>query len=431
MDKRWLASRRALLGMLGAGGAAAIFPRGRAHAAAPTRFIVVHVPEGMWNSAKRPVAGASTLGPIFGPLDPFISKLTVLDNLNMQSRDHGSFGGDGHKRLPHMLTCTEMIDNNNAGGPSVDQKIAQVIGVSTKFASLQFGVRIVYLDTNGKPIWSAASRVVPAMQSPWDAYTRIFGGALATGPGGTPAFDLRRSAMDYALADLTALRTRMPATDRDRLDSYQESLRDIERRLTTVTPTPTAGTCAGPMLGPTVDRAAVANYPVIGRLQMDLMIAAMQCGLTRVASLQWGNSNDQCTYPWLGINAIGHDLAHNTGNVDPSGSKKQLVFNWYAQQFAYLLGKLQATPEDTGTMLDNTVVLWVSEFSDGNRHSADKLCWLLMGNAAGYFRQGRVLDCGGRSVSDLHTSLCNAFGLPDKTFGNPAYCAGPLTALQT
>jgi hypothetical protein len=106
------------------------------------------------------------------------------------------------------------------------------------------------------------------------------------------------------------------------------------------------------------------------------------------------------------------------------------VTRWYAQQFAYLLGKLKATPEGTGSMLDNTVVLWVSEFSECNAHSANQLMWLLAGNAAGYFKQGRVIDVGGKSVNDLHTSLGNAFGIADTTFGNPAYCAGPLAALR-
>ena len=149
-----------------------------------------------------------------------------------------------------------------------------------------------------------------------------------------------------------------------------------------------------------------------------------------MASLQWGNSNDQCSYSWLGVNALGHDLAHNAGNCDPTGSKKQRVYQWYAEQFAYLLGKLDAAKEGTGSMLDNTVVLWASEFSDSNGHRSDKLLWLLMGNAAGYFKQGQVLDCAGRSVNDLHTSLCNAFGISDTKFGNPAYCRGPLVGLR-
>jgi hypothetical protein len=442
MDKRWLISRRALLGGVGAIGVSSFLPRSvvRAAGAIPTRLIVVHVPEGMWNGAPRPAAGGTNLGQIFEALQPYQGKLTVLNNLAMQSRDHGP-GGDGHHRgVPHMFTGTEMVDDSNAGGASVDQRIAQAIGTQSKFASLQFAVRIVYNDTNSRPIWSAPSRVVPALQDPWEAYKRIFGDFVAPQPmGGTtsppvaaaPKVDLRQSALDYAVADVAALRTRLSASDRARLDTYQDALRDIERRLQMMAPTAVAaGSCAPPMLGNSIDKAAEANYPKIGQLQMDLMVAAMQCGMTRVASFQWGNSNDQCSYSWLGINAVGHDLSHNNGNVDPTGSKKLQVYRWYSQQFAYLLGKLSAIPEGTGSMLDNTLILWASEFGDSNGHAGNNLTWLLMGNAAGYFKQGSILDLKNRSTNDLHTSLCNAFGVTTNSFGNPAYCAGAISDLR-
>jgi hypothetical protein len=422
MDRRWLISRRALLG----GVSAAALLSGRRAAAAPApggpkRFIVVHVPEGMWSGAPRPVAGAATLGPIFDALDPFRAQVTVLDNLFMKSRDHGP-GGDGHHRgVPHMLTGTEMVDSENAGGPSVDQVIAKAIGGASTFQSLQFAVSIVYNDTYARSIWSDASRPVPAMQSPWDAYKRIFASVAAPGAQ-KPKVDLRRSALDHAAREIAGLRARLPASDRARLDSYQDALRDIERRLAALP----AGACAPPSLGGTVDPAAEANVPTIGQLQMDLMVAALQCDLTRVASLQWSNSNDQCAYSWLGVNTLGHDLAHNNGNCDPDGAKKLQVYRWYASQFAYLLGKLRSVPEGSGTMLDNTVVLWASEFGDSNGHAADKLLWTLMGNVAGTFKTGRVIDCGGRSVNDLHTSLCNAYGIGATSYGNPAYCGGAL-----
>jgi hypothetical protein len=437
MDPRWMLSRRALLGGIGALGASTLLPGGtrKAHAAPPTRLLVVHVPEGMWSGAARPAAGSTQLGPILEALQPYQSRINVLNNLNIASRDNGP-GGDGHHRgVVHMLTGTEQLDQSNAGGASVDQKIASVIGKGLPFASLQFAVRIVYGDTNSRPIWSGPGKVVPAMQNPWDAYKRVFANVQASGsatpaPAPMPKVDLRRSALDYALKETASLRTRLGAHDRLLLDSYQESLRDIERRLVSTPMTAAAaGGCAPPALGSSLDTKAEANYPAIGRLQMDLAVAAFQCGLTRVASLQWGNSNDQCTYSFLGVNTLGHDMAHNNNNCDPKHEKKLKVYRWYSEQAAYLLGKLAAIPEGDGTMLDNTLVLWASEFSESNGHHSNKLMWLLMGNAGGYFKTGKVLDCGGKSVNDLHTTLCNAFGLPDQKFGNPAYCAGPLAGL--
>ena len=462
MDERWLLSRRALLGGVGALGVSSMLPRGlgslglgasRARAAGfPTRFVVFHVPEGMWSAASRPAAGGSTLGPIFSPLDKHKDQIIVLNGLNMKSRDNGPGGDEHHRAVPHMLTGIEMQNENNAGGASIDQAIAKAIGQGSPLASLQLAVRIVYGDTNSKPIWSGAGRVVPAQQDPWQVYKRVFGSGtgMATSSGSmgstapanmpsasAPTVDLRRSAMDFALAEVADLRPRLSAGDRDRLDSYQDSLRDIERRLNMLsmsaggTPGTTgqpaaAAMCMQPSLGSSIDVAAEANYPKIAQLQMDMLVAALQCNVTRVASFQFGNSNDQCSYSWLGVNAIGHDLSHNNGNVDPSGSKKTKVYNWYSEQFAYLLDKLKAVPEGSGTLLDNTVILWVSEFGESNGHSPNNLLWMLMGNAAGYFKSGQVVNLNGRSTNDVHATLQNAFGISGNTFGNAAYCQGPI-----
>jgi hypothetical protein len=425
MNSRWLLSRRALLGGLGGLGLSTLLRPRRALAAPPTRFVVVHVPEGMWAGAPRPTPGGATFGPILAPLEPFRDYVTVLNNLDMASRVNGP-GPDGHPRaVGHMLTGTEMLDDNRAGGPSVDQRIAQAIGRDSRHQSLQFAVRIVYDGLVSRPIWSQAGKAVPPLQDPWEAYTRIFGDVITPSASAQPVVDLRKSALDNALEELNTLRGRLPAADQQRLDSYHESLRDIERRLQVMT----TADCVKPVLGNKIDIRAEANYPKVGRLQMDLLAAALQCGITRVASLQWGNSNDQCSYSWLGVNNLGHDLAHNNGNCDPGGAKKLKVYRWYAEQFAYLLGKLAAVPEGDGSMLDNTAVLWVSEFGSSNGHTYKELMWVLMGNVGGYFRTGRTINCEGRSTNDVHTSLCNAFGLPDKTFGNPKFCGGPLQAL--
>jgi hypothetical protein len=429
MNQRWLLSRRALLGGISAAGISALLPRGlsRAQSAISPRIIIVHVPEGMWNGAPRPQNGGTNFGPILEALQPYQSRINVLQNLTIASRDHGP-GGDGHHRaVPHMFTGTEMQDESNAGGASIDQKIAAEIGGDSPFASLQFAVRIVYGDTNSRCLWSGPGRVVLPMQDPWQAYDRIMSGVVPT-DAPSPAVNLRKSALDYALEGVASLRPKLAAADRERLDSYQESLRSIERRLATGG-APVGSSCTPPTLGNEIDVKSESNYPEIGDLQMDLVVASLQCGLTRVATLQWGNSNDQCTYSWLGVNTLGHDMAHNNSNCDPDGEKKLTTYRWYSTKAKELLDRLDAIPEGDGTMLDNTIILWASEFGDSNGHGSSNLMWLLMGNAGGYFRTGQILNCGGRSVNDVHVTLGNAMGLPDQSFGNSAYCDGPISEI--
>ena len=443
--KTWLSSRRAFLGGLGAVGFGHLLPNGRlAHAQnLPKRFVAIYVPEGMWAGAPRPAAGATTLGPVFGPMDPFRSKLTALDGIDLATSAADRPGVDEHHRSPHMLSCTKMVDGRTGGGPTLDQKIAKLVGTNSTFESLQFGVQIVYKDGSGRPIWKARGELLPAMEDPWQAYDRIFGGGMgpATPPAvpgmpGQPApakFDLRKSALDYSLAEIASVQPRLPASDRTRLESYQQSLRDIEKRLQGVQgglepgtgPNPTAGgACAKPAMGAAMDIKAKANFPKIAQLQMDLMVAALQCGITNVASLQFGNSVDQCTYPWLGVNRSGHDLSHGSNRA---GQEK--VYKWYSEQFAYFLGKLDAVKEGSGTMLDNTVVLWFSEFGNSSSHSLRNLMWFLMGNVGGFLKQGQVLKLPGRSVSDLHLTIAHAFGIRDPKFGDPEFCTGPIAPM--
>ena len=121
----------------------------------------------------------------FGPLDPFKSKVTALDGFNLASAIADRPGVDEHHRTPHLLGCTKMVDGRTGGGPSIDQKIAQVIGGNSTFQSLQFGVQIVYKYGSGRPIWKGRGELLPAMEDPWQAYDRIFAGGQTMPPAGT------------------------------------------------------------------------------------------------------------------------------------------------------------------------------------------------------------------------------------------------------
>ncbi len=114
---------------------------------------------------------------------------------------------------------------------------------------------------------------------------------------------------------------------------------------------------------------------------------------------------------------------------------------WYATQFKALLDRLAALPEDGGSVLDHTLIVWLSEFSghDGTNtrhHHQDDLSWVIAGDAGGAFRTGRSLDfanerlVGQRSHNDFWLSICQAMGLEMETFGDPRHCTGPVEELR-
>jgi hypothetical protein len=105
------------------------------------------------------------------------------------------------------------------------------------------------------------------------------------------------------------------------------------------------------------------------------------------------------------------------------------INNWYAGQFSYLLDKMKAVQEGTGTLLDNTVILWINELAIGNAHSHDDMRFLLGGSCGGAFKTGRNLAYKGDPHNNLLLSICHAMDVNLPTFGNPAYCTGPLSGL--
>ena len=123
---------------------------------------------------------------------------------------------------------------------------------------------------------------------------------------------------------------------------------------------------------------------------------AFACDITRVATLQFSASTNNRPYPFLQYNGSPivddeHILGHQPDEDAVAWGKLRVIRQWYAEQLAYLLGKLEAVPEGEGTMLDNTIIMLGSELSRGNTHSHMEAPFILAGGG-GEFAMGRNLD---------------------------------------
>jgi hypothetical protein len=180
------------------------------------------------------------------------------------------------------------------------------------------------------------------------------------------------------------------------------------------------------------------NFPTIGRLQMDVMALALACDYTRVGVLQWSSGASGPRFSWINGNHTyeHHPLSHHSatdggdGDLGETYSRARMyeIDNWYAQQYVTMLGKLEAYADTSGTLLDNSVVLWVNEMSDGRAHSALRLPLVLAGSAGGYLKQGRYVQITEKQFGDgrwddgpphnkLYTTILNGLGIPIDMFG--------------
>jgi hypothetical protein len=434
-------NRRQFLGRVGATAAVAPFvPLFDAHAqSGPKRLILLFTPHGTLYELWKPTGTetAFTLPPLLAPLARFQKKIVVLGGIAMPDK---GVGAPHTKGLPLIYTASTLLEDmtfirgDGSGGryfgwnsgPSVDQFILQKTGAKTAYPSLELGVRSGGSHPASRMIFAEAKRPLGPEQNPYSFYDRLF-----TNKGDALRAE-RHSAIDSVRADLTALRTRLAAEDRPKLDAHLDAVRAVEKRLDV-----NNSQCLGmpmPMAlgGTRLDPNAADNTPWTVDRQFELMTLAMACDATRFASLQFTvGDNDNSTYKWLGISDQGHHSLTHAPDTDMNAhAELQKIYTWYADRFAYLLERLDSVPEGNGTMLDNSLVVWGSELGKGNSHSFSNTPFVLAGGAGGALKTGRFLDYPkGTTHNRLLVSICNMFGVPVDKFGNTDPAAGPLPRL--
>jgi hypothetical protein len=321
----------------GLGGAAIALPllnfvdAGRSHAGPPSfpkRIVFWYTPDGTIQNAWWPTGtpAAFTLNRIMKPLEPFKQQLVILENLDMGVTYSGP--GDMHQvGMGGLLTGRELQDGSLfvgaggqatgwANGPSVDQYIASRLGQTTPFPSLELGVQVIGATVWTRMCYRAAAQPVPPESEPSRAFKRLFTSLGApSDPASQALRSQRKSVLDGVSRDFAKLNARVSAADRVKLGAHLDVVRDIERRLDLgggVLP----AACSLPAApSATLDTDQVGNFPAIGKLQMDLLVAALACDLTRVGSIQWSNAVSATVHTWLGATQGHHELSH-TGDAD-------------------------------------------------------------------------------------------------------------------
>jgi hypothetical protein len=451
MSKKGL-SRRAVLRGLGGTVIALPFldamsgPRRAARAAGiggfPKRFVVWYTPNGTVPANFWPEGGETDfqLSPILEPLAAHKSDLLILDQIDMESSHNGP--GDAHQKgTGHCLTGTELQEGDFPGdaglsagwanGISIDQYVANQIGQSTLFPSLELGVAVQGSDIRARISFRGPGQPVPPENSPYAAYQRIFGDAAADPDALARKINQRRAVLDLVSDEYKKLQSKLGADDRLKLEAHVAAVGEIQKRLEKGIIN-FDGQCQPLDLGAPIDHDRVANMPNIGRLQLDLLAMAFACDLTRVGSVMWSPSTSDHVYTWVdeNIREGHHSLAHKGDEDAPKVQQNTQVNAWFSEQLAYFISKLKAIPEGDGTVFDNTVIFWTNEQAKGNNHSRRRMPYLLAGSAGGYFRTGRYLSpAPGTGHNRLLVSLMNAMEVEGDTFGNPAYGTGPLPGL--
>ncbi len=445
-------TRRHVLGGLGAGAALLPFlPVLNSEAEArgeqfPKRLVIWFYPNGTLPEKYFPAGEELTLTPILAPMERHLDDCIVMKGVTLKSYEPGIKIGHISCVAP-LLTGFTLLDGDQnegaksygwAGGPSVDQVLAQRIGSETLFPSLEFhnvGMKDEF-RTQYRVFYSGANQPLTGMRHPSDAFRRIFeGSGLAT-----DAMFVRNelSVLDNLKDDLNRLRARLPVDERPKLDAHLESVREVEKRLQAA---PLACDPERPTLLDGIDGFEDGTcgkhdnspegclwdkyYDEVIQSHMDVMVEAMTCDATRVLSLQNGAGGRG--HKFTGWDNAGGD-EHVMSHAQPDRYAE--VKAWYMERLATFVDKLKAVPEGDGTLFDNTLILACSEHGVGKTHSNTNVPFMTVGGKWA-FRTGKYHQFDGVSNNNLLLSICDAMGQEEMTsFGDPNYCTGRLNALH-
>lgn len=426
--------RRALTGCasLTAALVAAPFYRMLAHperaraAVAAKRIIFWFTPNGTVHRHWRPSGSGASFsfpaGSILEPLNAHRSRLLVLDGIDFERVRGGSHEGG----MEHMLT--------GGGAASLDQFLASRIGTATPFASIELGVQTSAwgASVQTRMSYNDAHTYVHPDDDPVAAYRRIFGGAPATSTSDPmPTVDVaqarRKSVLDLVKGELTGLQTELGMDERVKLEAHLDALRTLERRLEGVVSPVDCGGLTAPTLA---DSKTNEKFPQVGALQMDLLVAAASCDVSRVLSLQWSHTVSPAILSWAGVGEGHHELSHKDDSNTQGVADFVASERWFAEQFSLFLDKLAATQEadGSGSLLDTSTVVWVKELGDGRLHDFKSVPFVIAGGGNGYFSSGRYMQFSNEPHQKLLVSLAHSVGVEVETFGVDDI-TGPLTGL--
>ena len=367
---------------------------------------------------------------ILKPLEPFHDKMLVLKNLHNKVRGDG----DNHMRgMSCLLTGIELFPGNVMGGGntpsgwpkgiSIDREICKHLQSKedsrTRFGALHFGVGVQdTADPWTRMSYDGPNQPVTPLADPYDAYRKLYGNVREK--------KQVRSVLDDLKGDLNKVANQLPESDRKLLIEHTKLVERMDKEYESGTSL--SNLVAKPPELPEGLRNQNDSLPQLGRLQIDMMVNSFVNDFARVATLQYTKSVGQAKMNWLEIDDKHHTLSHEPDKNKDAYDKLVRINTWFAEELAYLLKKLESTPEpgQKGSMLDHTLVIWTNELGKGNSHTLNNIPFVLAGNGFG-FRMGRSMNCENTAHNRFLLSLAHAVGHPLETFGNPAFCqGGPL-----
>jgi hypothetical protein len=397
---------------------------GAAASGAPVRMAFVYFPNGAIPGSWWPEGEGKDFqfNRTMQPLERVRHQVQVLSGLDDINATPGPDGAGDHARAGGtFLTGVRVKKTAGAdihAGVSIDQVAANHIGHLTRFPSLELTCDSVRKSGNCDSGYSCAYQYNLAWRSPTTPlapepnprllFERLFG----AGPPSERKANLQRrrqqqqSILDFVLDDAHSLERQLAARDKQKLEEYLASVREVEKRIQ-------SAERSGDVPNPAVDAPAgiPASFEDHVQIMYDMLHLAFQTDSTRIATFLLAGDGNNRAFPEIGIPEGHHYLSHHRNKEDMIAKVAEIDL-WYMKQFARFLQKMEETKDvDGNSLLQNSMIVYGCGNADGNRHTHSNLPIVLAGGGGGTFTPGRYVKLGSKPATNLYLAMLDRMGV--------------------
>lgn len=356
-----------------------------------------------------PLEFTSTMRPLEKHRDD-ISMITGLDRSFKNGQDVHAQGASCYLTSVSPEQAAEK-GMRYPNGRSLDQVIGDKVGHTSVFNTLEIscngftaGKEDIYFDNIS---WYGPGKIAPSIKNPRKLYDRLF-----------MADSFRnhvQNVTDLILADTNSLARKLGGSDRDTLDGFVSMVRDIEKRIKKLE-----------KLVQSVDLKQPTNEVLPRgeyiRLQADLMLAALQMGITNVSTLMIGPERWDASLMYEDVfpkPVQHHNMTHNQKKEEVA-KEVQKIDIFHLEQFSYVISRMKELKEANGTNLfDNSLITYGAGLGDGATHQYFDLPMIVAGKGQGQVKQGRFIKCkSGTLNANLWLTLARLMGLELDSFAD-------------
>jgi hypothetical protein len=388
----------------------------------PHGAILWNTPHGAAMDHWSPSGAGPTfkLSPILEPLEAHKRYVASFSNLENKANENSV-----HAVVPATwLSGTRPNTRSQSASmsPTIDQMIAAHLGQDTPLPSLEVAsettAQVAACPSGAGCYYSTtlsfrnATSPLPMEFNPRKVFMTLFG------EGDTPAERDALAAQTRSLLDLIADRTAalqrdLGAGDRIVLDEYLSTVREIERRVQKAEQRDLTG-----IELPEAPIGELDSFDEQVKLMFELVALAYRANLTRVASYIMVAEGTNRTYNHIGVSDAFHPLSHHANDRERL-LKLVKIQRYHVERFAEFVGKLAATPDGDGNLLDHSLLMYGSNMSNSDRHNNYPLPNILVGGAAGRLNGGRHVELPEHTpLTNLLLTVLNKAGLDMPSFAD-------------